>query len=57
LVFKSGFLPRILGILLILGFMLYGIGHIILSFSQSRYADAWPVCVHRRSVILLVALD
>ena len=58
LVFKSRFLPRILGILVDdWRFMLYGIGCFILSFSQLRCDDFWFVCVYWRVYILLVAFD
>ncbi len=37
--------------------MLYGIGRLVLSFSQLRFDDFGPVCVYWRISVLLVASD
>ena len=58
LVFKSGFLPGILGILLMFGGLCYTVQrYSILSFSQLRCDDIWPVCLYCRGPILPVAFD
>ena len=58
LVFKSGFLPKILGILLMLGGLCYTVSAVLFSlFPNFDRDDTWIVCVHWRIPVLLVASD